>query len=394
MAADKKGRKLPQGIRRRANGRYEIRVKKDGKSHSVYADTLTEAKKKKAELTYKLEQGILVEKQKITLDTWFDTWIEEYKRNRVKVGTIIRYKEVYEDIIKNRYGSRQLSNIRGEHIQSLYNELNDKGYANATIKLVSAILNGCLQQAMRNGLIERNPVRLAEIPRETKKRKGRIAMTKDQQTLFMEYAKGSYLYNLFGIMLSTGVRCGEALGLIYSLDVDKKKNVLHVQRTLKYENLDANNVPEELRVKGQDYHGGSGFYIDKPKTGQSLRDIPLTDNIIRLLDNQRNYWGFKVEKFDRFLFCSEEGKPLNRIRVQAEINRIIKEIRAAGHDFPHITPHIFRHTFATRAVESGVKPEVLKEILGHSSISMTMDLYYHNMDDVKQEEMQKIAYAF
>lgn len=76
-----------------------------------------------------------------------------------------------------------------------------------------------------------------------------------------------------------------------------------------------------------------------PKTRTSTRDIPLTEDILTLLENQKGYWGFKVERLDRYLFCNEEGKPLSRERVQAEIDRTIKRIRAAGHDFPRITSH-------------------------------------------------------
>ena len=94
-------------------------------------------------------------------------------------------------------------------------------------------------------------------------------MTKEQQALFMEYAKDSYLYNLFAVMLRAGMRNGEIRGLKYS-DVDKKKNVIHIQRTLKY-------------IEGQ------GYFEDTPKTRTSKRDIPLTADLAALLDAQRNY---------------------------------------------------------------------------------------------------------
>ena len=282
----------------------------------------------------------------MVLSEWFITWMEQYKKNRVKAGTYYNYKKYFDSMIKGRLGDKKVSDIRGEHIQRFYNELEKEGYALSSIKIVSAILNGCMQQAM----------------------------TKEQQALFMEYAKDSYLYNLFAVMLRTGMRNGEIRGLKYS-DVDKKKNVIHVQRTLKY-------------IEGQ------GYFEDTPKTRTSKRDIPLTADLVALLDAQRNYWGFKVERLDRYLFCNEKGEPLSRDRLQAEIDRIVKRIQAEGHDFPRITPHIFRHTFATRAIEAGMPPQVLKTILGHSSLAMTMDLYSHVLPDTKAAEMEKIAGAF
>lgn len=85
---------------------------------------------------------------------------------------------------------------------------------------------------------------------------------------------------------------------------------------------------------------------------------------------------------------------MSRWRVQGEINRIVTKIRKDGYEFPHITSHVFRHTFATRAIEEGMQPQILKAILGHSSLAMTMDLYSHVLPDVKAEEMDKIAGGF
>lgn len=372
MAVDKRGRKLPKGIRQRYN-EFEGRFMYKGKNYIVHGKTVTETQKAMIEMKYKLEHGIFIEKRKITLSEWFKTWMEEYKKNRVKIGTYNNYQKYYESIIRNKMGNSQLFEIRGEHIQKLYNELTEEGYALSSIKIVSAVLNGCFQQALRNGLIDRNPVKLAELPRQTE-RKTRQAMTKEQQELFMKHANESYLYNFFAVMLRTGMRNGEMRGLKYT-DIDKKNKVIHVCRTLKY-------------IEGQ------GYIEDTPKTRTSKRDIPLTATTIQLLDNQKNYWGFKVEKMDRYLFCNENGGPLSRERVQAEIERIIGRIRAEGYQFERITPHIFRHTFATRAIEEGMQPQVLKTILGHSSLAMTMDLYSHVLPDTKAEEMEKIASAF
>ena len=142
------------------------------------------------------------------------------------------------------------------------------------------------------------------------------------------------------------------------------------------------------------YINGEGYVADAPKTKTSFRDIPLTQDLIGLLDNQKNYWNFKVEKIDRYLFCNVDGDPLDSQAVQVEINRIINRIRAAGNEFERITPHVFRHTFATRALEAGMEPQILKAILGHSSIAMTMDLYSHVLPDSKAEEMKKIVSVF
>ena len=372
MAVDNRGRKLPKGIRKRSKN-YEGRFTYQYKEYTVQGSTIAETQKLMRELKYKLEHGLYVQKHKMTYQEWFDTWLKEYKKNQVKLGTLQTYQYCYDSMIKENLGTVYISDIRGEHIQRLYNSLLKEGYEVSTISTAAAVLNSSFKQAVRNGLIEQNPVKAAVMPRQKGQKKIKEAMTKEQQALFMKYAQDSYLYNFFAVMLRTGMRCGEVRGLKYS-DIDRKNRVIHVQRTLKWE-------------KGQ------GIVEDTPKTKTSLRDIPLTDEILQLLDNQYKYWGFKVEKLDRYLFCDEKGKALRSKRIRDEIIRIVDLINKET-EFPHISPHTFRHTFATRAIEAGMPPQVLKTILGHSSLAMTMDLYSHVMPDTKAMEMEKIAKAF
>lgn len=206
-----------------------------------------------------MEHGLFVAQNKITLNEWFRTWIDEYKKNQVKLGTYQNYKKYYDYVLRDRLGDKRLADIRGEHIQKLYND-----------------------------------------------------------------------HNFFAVMLRTGMRVGEMQGLKYS-GIDKKAKVLHVRRTLKYIE-------------------GVGYLEDTPKTRTSARDIPLIPALLELLEAQRRFWGFKVERMDRYLFCNENGEPLSRARIQSEIERTIRRIRETGHDFPRITSHVFRHTFAMREI--------------------------------------------
>lgn len=235
-------------------------------------------------------------------------------------------------------------------------------------------MSNAFKQAVKDGIIVRTPFDATNLPRNTKPEKERKALTREQQSLFMEYAKDSYLYNLFAVMLRTGMRSGEIRGLRWS-DIDRKENVIHITRTLKYIN-------------------GQGFMDDTAKTKTSVRDVPLMADTMNYLENQKNYWSFKVEKIDRYLFCTVDGNPISVQMLQTEIDNVVGKIHEAGQDFPRITSHVFRHTFATRAIEAGMKPQVLKTILGHSSLAMTMDLYSHVLPDTKAEEMQKIASIF
>lgn len=372
MITDKTENKLPKGIRFRGYG-YEGRVTHNGKTYYTHGKTLAEVANNLSSLRYNLCHDSFVESSNLSFDEWFHVWIQEYKKHRIKIGTFESYKSFYQSLIQPHLGDIPLSKITCSKIQMLYNELFDLGYSLSTIKIVSVIIGGCLQQAVNNGMLERNYARLALLPKKTE-HQTRNALTREQQTAFVLGAQNSYLKNFFLILLRTGLRNGELRGLKYS-DIDLKNKVLHIRRTLKY--ID-----------------GRGYFEDTPKTLSSVRDIPLTDDIIEMLLSQKSYWGFSAERPNRYLFCTKTGAPLSRDRVQKELDRIIKNINESGFPFEHITPHVFRHTFATRAIEAGMSPQVLKTILGHSSLAMTMDLYSHVMPEIRATEMEKIASAF
>lgn len=367
--ATKNGRKLPKGIRWR-NGKYEGRFTFEYQSYSVRGDTIGEVQAGIADLKYKLANGIIREVSKMTYGEWFDKWLKEYKEGEVKPGTIKTYKDLYNARIKEVFGNIQLVKIRGEQIQALYNKLYREGITKSSITVINAILHSSFKQAMKNGIIAHNPCEQASIPKNAKDMAHHIALTKEEQKAFMEYArKESHLYFMMLFMLRTGTRRGEASGLKYS-DIDSKKRVIHIQRTLK------DNGTEQT-----------------PKTKTSLRDIPLTPGMLEAIQGQQNYYSNKVTSFDGYIFTNYEGNPITRNMLNAEIKRIIKKMRAEGTEIREFTSHTFRDTFATRAIEEGMTPKTLQTILGHTTLAMTMDLYAHVMPDTKQEEMEKIAKA-
>lgn len=373
MAIDNRGRKLPKGIRQRGevfeyrfNFNYEEYVRSGFK-------TVTECQKAMEDLRYKLKNGIYVERVKVILNDWYDTWLETYKKNQLKRETYLNYKIWYDKVLRpHKIGFMSISSIRPEHIQALYNELMEYGYSKSSMKHIKTQIKGSLDQAVKNGLIERNPVHLVDLPKMEVKAVEK-AMTRSEQTIFMEQAEGSYLFNLFSLMLITGMRVGEVQGLKYG-DIDRKNNIIHISRTLKFEK-------------------GIGFYENSPKTKTSKRSIPLLPIMIKHIDNQRGFWGEQTSVED-YIFKSCNFQPLKREQIRTEIDRILRCIRRTGIEFPHVTPHSFRHTFATRAIEEGMSPQVLKTILGHSSLAMTMDLYSHVLPDTKVSAMESIMGAF
>lgn len=179
------------------------------------------------------------------------------------------------------------------------------------------------------------------------------------------------------------MRSGELRALRWK-DIDFKNKIIYVRKTLVYLN--------------------NAYSLEPPKTKSSKRDIPMLDNVYRLLkEHKKQQWERKMllgdlwkaqEGMGDLVFPSDSGYPMNRDRLKVQVNKIVKLINADGVSYPHITPHCWRHTFATRCIENGMQPKVLQKLLGHSTLSQTMDLYAHILPNTKELEMQKIANLF
>lgn len=159
-----------------------------------------------------------------------------------------------------------------------------------------------------------------------------------------------------------------------------------------------------IHVTGTLVQNKAGFYKDLPKTRLSARVIPMLDNVYELLKTRKKeqleqklrmgeLWE-PLSGMENLVATTNYGKPLGKGYLNNAIHTIVKEIQKQKPDFPYIPLHGFRHTFATRCIENGVDPQVLKAILGHSKLSITMDLYAHVLMDEKVKEIQKIAELF
>ena len=384
MGIDNKEKKLPKGIRRRKSGLYEARFTYKGELYTLYNTNLKLLQREIAERRYEVEHGLYAKESNVTVDSWFHTWMEEYKKNSVKYGTYKVYLDEYKVHIKEPLGRKQLKDIRGEHIQKLFNDMADH-YSPTTINLVKVILSGMYAQAVRNGMVLRNPVKNTSVKKEKGKRKIRV-MTTEEQKLFMRYSKSSQFYDLYIVALGTGMRSGELRALQWS-DIDFDNKIIHVNGTLKY----------VAKAKEK-------YMIDEPKSETSKRDIPMLDNVVTVLREHRkrqlgtrmllgNKWR-PEPGFENLVFTGGFGRCISETALYEDMKKIRVQIRKDGHAFGAHTPHSLRHTFATRGFEKGIPPKVMQEILGHKSITMTLDIYSHVLPDKKAEEINKLAAMF
>ena len=379
MAENKK--KLPRGITKRKDGRYMARFQYEGENYTLYGSDPDKLLERIEDLKYEVRHGIYEKEQNITVDSWFSTWMEEYKRHQVKPTTYDLYERTYMGHIKPYIQKKRLRDIRPEHIQGILNA-ESKVVKRQTLTRIHVILNGLFRQAYKNGIIQKNPVERSTLPKLREDAERRV-MTREEQALFMRYAKQTYYGDIFEVALSTGMRKGELLALEWS-DIDFNNRMIQVTGTL-------------IRVN-------SRYVKGTPKSKTSRRDIPMLDNVYAILRRRRrellelkvklgDKWT-PLDGLDNLVFTNEFGSVVTLNTMQYYMRHIQDMIRRDGIEFERIHIHTLRHTFATRAIEARMQPQVLKTILGHSSLAMTMDLYSHVLPDTKTEEMQKIANLF
>ena len=371
--------KLPSGYRYRSDGKVEARFTINGKRYSCYANTVKECREKETELRDQIKKGLYASNRNITLNQYFEEW-EKTRAGSVKESTQLRVRREYNSHIKHTLGSRRIVDIERREVQLFQQKLLDK-LKPSTANNVFVVLQMILKSAVIDDIIVKSPAMgIKALKVEDKKIASKTihrALTREEQEQFMKEAKNFWLYEYMAFLLCTGVRMGEAAALTWR-DVDYANNMVHINKTT---SKDSNN----------------DWVITTPKSKTSVRDIPLNDTIKDILKMQREKMvsvNGNIIDFSQTVFRGYFGNYVSDVNVNYEIRAILKKLKENGVVIDRFTCHAFRDTFATRYIEEGGSAQVLKTILGHSSLSMTMDLYSHVMPDTKQKEMELIDSAF
>lgn len=369
--------RLPVGYRQRSDGRIECRFTVNGKRYSCYADTVKECREKETELREQIKNGIYTANKALTLDRYYEEW-KAARKGTVKGNTALNIESRYKNHIKPALGYRKLVDIEKREIIKLQQDLAKKQKP-TTVNITIVQLKSILNDAVADGILVKSPatgikpLKVEEKATDTYHR----ALTEEEQKLFMQEAKKEWLYELLALLLCTGMRVGEATALTWQ-DIDFKDSVIHVTKTV------------SRTAEGE-------YTIGTPKSKTSVRDIPINESIKSILCSQKekqisvkgNVVGMKQTVFENLY-----GGMVFNASVNTAITNTLKRLDKQKNHIEHFSAHALRDTFATRYIEQGGSPQVLKTILGHSSLAMTMDLYSHVLPNTKQQEMDNIKIAF
>jgi integrase len=350
-------------IRKRSDGRWEGRVAlPDGKSKSYYGKTRQEVARRLNQAIRDTEQGLPLPSERQTVEQFLTAWLE-IKRPKVEHNSYLVYETAVRRYIAPVLGAIPLAKLTAQQIETMYARECEKLSPN-TVQKHHNVLRQALKHAVRLGLIQRNPVDLVEPP--SGKRSVIQVLTEEQSKKFLQQAQGTRLEALYWLALSTGMRQGELLGLQWS-SVDLDQGIVRVVNSVK-------------RRDGK-------LYLGHPKTKSSRRNIFISSSITSMLrahrsrqEDERQGYGLDWNNSLDLVFPRQGGFILAQQTLTESFKRILRQ---AG--LPGIRFHDLRHTAATLLLCRGVNVKVVSEMLGHSSATMTLNVYAHVLPTMQQQ---------
>lgn len=263
MGKDLKGKELGVGIVQRKDGKYAARfVSKTKKRTEKHFDKVSEAKKWLAKTKYEDEHSNIGASSQMTVNAWFDFWIHEIKEKTTRPNTVRNYRERYEHNIRDVIGNMIISEVKPMHCQQVLNLMEEK-YKGSTMEQCRITMSSMFFYAQENQIIPTSPViKSVKCPKKIEK-KVRF-LTLDEQRKFLKVAEGTSNYYQYALILQTGLRTGEMIGLKWE-DIDFEKRTISIKRTMEFR------------------YGNQEFSIGEPKSKSGYRTIPMTQIAYEIL---------------------------------------------------------------------------------------------------------------
>lgn len=388
----RKGKKNAQGagtIRKRTDGRWEARFTTGfdpatGKQvqKSIYGKSQKEVRERLTELTSEVDAGTYIEPNNMTLEQWMEIWLSEYMFDK-KWSTVKHYKAQARTSIIPALGRYPLSQFDPHLIQTFYNSLlRGKGRAKPlspkSIRNIHGILSKCLSTAVKLEYMRRNPAESVTLPRVVKKE---IKPLTDEQVRQMVAQAGNDGFGtLFKVVVFTGLRLGEALGLTWDcIDFQKKRLIINKQLQ-KRPLADGGFVFAPLKNDKSRVIAPAPFVLVLLKQWQQ-RQIKDRLKVGSLWEG----WTTERERQTSIVFTNDLG---GHLHPQTVYNHFKKLAAAVG--APQARVHDLRHTFAVLSLQNGDDVKTVQENLGHATAAFTLDVYGHVSEGMKEASAQRM----
>ena len=371
-------------IRQRKDGRWEARytVGRDpgtGKQvqRSVYGATQQEVRKKLAQAVASLDNGNYFEPSKMTLARWVEIWLSEYMGDK-KFLTVKHYKAQCKTHIVPSLGAVKLSELTTPQIQAFYNRLLRDGMAPKSVRNIHGILTKCLSTAVSVEYIRDNPASRATLPRVEKKEIH--PLTDEQVKGFLRVSAGDEYEILLKVILFTGLREAEAIGLTWDC-IDFKAGTMKICKQLQKRPL------------------ADGGFTFAPLKNDKTRILCPAPFVMELLERRKREqaaqrlkagelwegWQTAEEQKSALVFTTAAGGNLSPQTVYNHYKKLAVQIGA-----PDSRVHDLRHTFAVLSLQNGDDVKTVQGNLGHATAAFTLDVYGHVSERMKEDSAARM----
>ena len=348
--------------------RWCAQISLDGRRLTKYAKSQRECRDWVKETLTKIGNGLTYTGTQVTLKQYISSWLDGKELSQ-RSQTVVQYRQICNQHILPNMGTIRLQEIQPADLKRLYLLKKEEGRGARTVQLVHVVMHAVLQQAVKEGILGRNPADAVQRPKVEQTE--RHILTEEQAQRLVIGSQGSRFGMLFYLALMTGMREGELLGLKWS-DLDWAKGIIEVQRQLQ-------RSP------------GHGFSLVPPKTKAGRRQIKLgQETLDRLaahrsqLEFQKAAMGERWEEND-LIFPNTLGKPMTGKYLFIEFKSILK-----ANGLPNIRFHDLRHTSLSFLLDSGTPVNTVQRRAGHSKASITTDTYGHSMGHSEDEAAIRI----
>ncbi len=362
-------------IFQRSDGRWSGVVEKDsldGKRHRkyIYGRTREEVHERLTVLLRNKQQGLPIPDERVSLEHYLNRWLEDVVKPSVRTSTFIRYDGDVKYHFIPALGKIPLAKLTPQQLQNFYTEKAREGCAPQSILNMHRVLHSALKQAVRWNLVARNVTEAVTPPKI--RRREMHTLTPPEAKQLLEAAKGEPLDALYVLAVTTGMRQAELLALRWR-DLDLEAGALEVRRTFS--------------------RGENGTRVEtEPKSAKGKRRITLaamaTDALRRhrIAQAKERLAAGRDWKDQGLMFCTAVGSPIEQSNL---LRRSFWPLLAKA-GLPRIRFHDLRHTAATLLLAQGVHPKIVQELLGHSQISLTLDLYSHVLPTMQEDAAKKM----